>query len=70
MANIKILFEDCSENEHFSPTLECFLNDKNQITLIIVDLITGEWQSISLDKSTAIKLAKVLRSEINKIQEP
>lgn len=70
MANIRLLFENESQSENYIPMLECFLNVGNCITIRIFDsLNTDDFQVISLDKSTAIKFAKTLRTEINKIQE-
>ena len=43
-------------------TIQC---EGIQITLFV----DGEYSLIDLDKSTAIKFAKTLRTEINKIQE-
>lgn len=67
MANVKLIFNgdgDTSEHE-----LQCFLNTHNEIFLDI-DMCNGFPASfITLDKSTAIKLAKTLRTEINKIKE-
>ena len=48
--------------------LECYANDYEEIFIEISD---GELnpQYVCLDVSTAIKLAKTLRTEINKIKE-
>jgi len=66
MANFSIVFHgsDCETKA------ECYLNGSNEITLEVY-LEQGSpcnSQLITLDKSTAIKLAKTLRTEINKIQ--
>tara|TARA_R110002050_G_C8850847_1_gene506658 strand:+ start:139 stop:324 length:186 start_codon:yes stop_codon:yes gene_type:complete len=49
---------------------ECYLNGSNEITLTVYYDKDSQFHSqlISLDKSTAIKLAKTLRTEINKIK--
>ena len=70
MANIRLIFKDCSNTGEYEPILECFLNIKNQITIRVEDSKnTDDFQVISFDKSTAIRFAKTLRTEINKIQE-
>jgi hypothetical protein len=66
MSNHKIIFygDDASE-EH---KLECFKNDNNSI-FISIDMHFNQvpdW--ITLDKATAIKLSRVLKSEISKIE--
>lgn len=40
---------------------------ENQIYIDIYDSDGGDYKFIRLDKSTAIKLAKTLRTEINKL---
>ena len=67
MANFSLVFHGVDDEQKS----ECYLNSSNQITLEVYydkDSLYHS-QSISLDKSTAIKLAKTLRTEINKIQE-
>ena len=69
MANCKIVFigDGVSSNDM---ELECFKNNKSQV---FIEIRNGqnssgyECQFICLDKSTAIKFAKALRTEINKI---
>jgi hypothetical protein len=72
MANIKLVFQGTEESSTEKTELECFLNSYgNQITISLIDTSCGQdynTQFISLDKSTAIKFAKTLRTEINKIQ--
>jgi|TARA_R110002073_G_scaffold33547_6_gene100701 hypothetical protein len=49
--------------------IECFSNRRDEISVRIwPDNSPNSVELISLDKSTAIKLAKILRTEINKIQ--
>lgn len=63
MANFSIKFYDHKDND---TTLECFSTCNNTIRVIIEN---GSYEFIDMDKSTAIKFAKTLRTEINKIQE-
>jgi len=69
MTNTKLIFLSTLDDYM---ELECFNNKINEITIRISDTDSEhQWsnQSISLDISTAIKLAKVLRTEINKAKE-
>jgi hypothetical protein len=69
MANVKLLFYDANGSEHYNPSLEIFYNENNEITLRIENKSDEYYFHImSLDKSTAIKVAKTLRTEINKIE--
>lgn len=45
--------------------------DKNEkyINLIEIKIESDDWGRVYLDKSTAIKFAKTLRTEINKIKD-
>ena len=67
MANVSLVFHG-TDNE---TKAECYLNNSNEITLeVYYDKESPYYsQLISLDKSTAIKLAKTLRTEINKIED-
>jgi len=56
--------EDFIKAEHIKKDDE-FLSD----TILITSNMTGRNSYIFLDKSTAIKFAKTLRTEINKIVE-
>jgi hypothetical protein len=49
-------------------TIETFVNSKNDSIVISMNDLK-EISTIVLDKSTAIKFAKTLRTEINKITE-
>tara|TARA_R100001244_G_scaffold125044_1_gene94990 strand:+ start:191 stop:406 length:216 start_codon:yes stop_codon:yes gene_type:complete len=70
MANVKLTFYGSEKSEFTKDTeLECFLNTKNEITISIDDGHLGYPNIISLDKSTAIKLAKTIRTNINLIKE-
>jgi hypothetical protein len=62
MANVVLRFI-CSQDR--GSELECFLNKNNEITIKIE---SNGMEYVCLDKSTAIKLAKTLRTEINKIE--
>jgi len=66
MARTRLIFY----GTEYSPEaeMECYLNEQNEIFIKLKE----EERSINfitLDKSTAIKFAKTLRTEINKIQE-
>lgn len=68
MANVKLLFCDY-ENDQIQ--LRCFANTGNLIFIDIED--TGQdndynSQFICLDKATAIKLSKTLKTAINEIE--
>lgn len=70
MAKFQLRFKDCCD----SSTIE--VNSKeitdplqNVIEIQLFDCISSDLSIIYLDKSTAIKFAKTLRTEINKITE-
>jgi hypothetical protein len=46
-----------------------YLNDEPENLILITSSSLGKENKIYLDKSTAIKFAKTLRTEINKITE-
>jgi len=65
MANVKLIFNGTNDTEDHE--LQTFLNTRNEIYISIdVGDLPESW--ICLDKSTAIKFAKTLRTEINKIE--
>jgi len=66
MANVKLVFYGTERSETNEAELECFINAYNEIFICVQD---NYQQNICLDKSTAIKLAKTLRTEINKMEE-
>lgn len=66
MANTKLIFYGCCEST-FDSELECFATNKNEI-IVSIEMNDYPPSFITLDKSTAIKFAKTLRTEINKIQ--
>ena len=61
MANTKIIFYDNDDTE-----LECFVNHEGRLYLSIEGDMS---QHITLDKSTAIKFSKTLRTEISKMED-
>tara|TARA_R110000796_G_scaffold182336_1_gene298885 strand:- start:482 stop:685 length:204 start_codon:yes stop_codon:yes gene_type:complete len=67
MSKHKILFYG-TDNGSEDHKLETFINVYNEI-FISIDMPDFTTSFISLDKSTAIKFAKTLRTEINKIQD-
>lgn len=69
MANIKILFNGTENSETQEHKLECFANSNNEIYIEIDSGCNEVPDFICLDKSTAIKFSKTLRTEINKIKE-
>lgn len=70
MSNHRIIFYDESPQDNYKPVIETYLNSRNCITIRIEDEKNkDDFNVISLDKSTAIKFAKTLRTEINKIQD-
>jgi hypothetical protein len=65
MAKFELKFQDYEFDELV--TIECKLIKENTIS---IKLNVGKsFNQIRLDKSTAIKFAKTLRTEINKITE-
>ena len=64
MAKYDLKFLDC---DYDKVTIEVFDNTCDQIE-ITINQIGCNQKTICLDKSTAIKFAKTLRTEINKIQ--
>lgn len=67
MANFDIIFK-CTSGD--GCCIETFLNSNNEISILIYYEQNEDDQNlIFLDKSTAIKFAKTLRTEINKIQD-
>jgi len=67
MANVRLLFEGTEKSGTEDFTLEVFINNEDEI-FIEVNMQDNDRAHICLDKSTAIKFAKTLRAEINKIQ--
>tara|TARA_R110000851_G_scaffold198555_1_gene349656 strand:- start:186 stop:377 length:192 start_codon:yes stop_codon:yes gene_type:complete len=63
MANITLQFNcDSGDGDY----VDCYLNSDNNISICINDELDNLGM-VFLDKSTAIKFAKTLRTEINKI---
>lgn len=68
MANVKLIFSGTEKSDSQDHELKCYVNTHNEIYIQLeVDGFTPLW--ICLDKSTAIKFAKTIRTEINKIQD-
>lgn len=66
MANVEIKFKDCSTHNQNTDYIKVeLMEDENLIE--VSGLYYNNSFSIWLDKSTAIKFAKTLRTEINKI---
>ena len=71
MANIKLKFYQSDRMEEgFSDgtNLECYKNHANEIYISIQSNVKERGGFICLDKDTAIKLVKVIKSEISKIE--
>ena len=66
-ANISLLFNGTQTNRNDN-YLKCYANIDNEISLVICEDQCPDI-GISLDIPTAIKLSKVLRSEISKIKD-
>lgn len=70
MARTKIIFYGTEESQTNGNTATCYVNSDNQIYIEIDDPYFHPLKAcICFDKSTAIKFAKTLRTEINKIEE-
>ena len=66
MANVKLSFYGTENTE--DTFLECFYNTNNEIYICIEENDRPP-SHITLDKSTAIKLSKTLRTEISKMED-
>ena len=64
---VKILFSGTKTSGTINQKLECRINLRNEIS-VVISSINGDCKAIYLDKPTAIKLSKVLKSEISKIE--
>jgi hypothetical protein len=70
MAKFELKFLDADCNDTYITTNAYFGENLNRIWIEIGSISDNEQKSfILLDKSTAIKFAKTLRTEINKITE-
>jgi hypothetical protein len=58
-----------SEDSGISNELEVYYNVRNEVTVSLKETDQFYPVLVSLDKPTAIKLVKVLKSEISKIEE-
>lgn len=68
MANVKLIFQGTERSKSEDHDLQCYLNGENEI-FICIDMDGMLRSYICLDKSTAIKLAKTIRTEINQMEE-
>jgi len=67
MENTKIIFTGTESTE--SQEMQIYFNANNEIFIKIYDWETPEQSEfITLNKATAVKLCKVLKREISKIQ--
>ena len=62
-----ILFSGSEESKTRNHVIECFANDRNEI-YINIDMDNSMFSFISLDKQTAIRLAKELRRQISLLE--
>lgn len=73
MANIDLKFKGLYSQESYIKVEFVDYNDEDSTNDIMIELFDAEGSKnsnfIFLDKSTAIKFAKTLRTEINKITE-
>ena len=69
MARIELRHLDCTATKRYATVEIVELYSKSAIKLSIYDIETSRIIPIILDKSTSIRLAKTLRTEINKIEE-
>jgi hypothetical protein len=62
MANVKLIFHERATEKQ----LECYANDFNEIYIEILDneIAMNNFQSICLDRSTAIRLVRELKKQI------
>jgi hypothetical protein len=67
MSNHKLIFYGTETFDMEEHTIECYINSVHEI-FITIEMPDCAPSFITLDKSTAIKFAKTLRTEINKIQ--
>ena len=67
MANFDIIFKDSILPNQLTSKIETDLH-RNEITIYVLDF-QKIISNFTMDKSTAIKFAKTLRTEINKITE-
>jgi len=69
MANIELRHLDCTKKSRYTTVEVIKLYSKSIIGLSVCDKENDKMSVIYLDKSTAIRLSKSLRTEINKIKE-
>ncbi len=64
MSQFEIKFIDCEDSRDWAQVESC----EKENTILLTATMSGIENYICFDKSTAIKFAKTLRTEINKIQ--
>ena len=67
MANTKTIFLGTEQSRSNSTELHCYLNFSNEI-FIMIEPEDQEPCFICLDRATAIRLCKILKSEIGKME--
>lgn len=68
MANVRFIFEGTEASNTQQTDLQCYVNDRDEVFIEIHEY-DEKPSYICLNKSTAIRFAKTLRTEINKIVE-
>lgn len=68
MSNIKTVFMGAENSETENHELQCFANIHDQL-YIVIEMPELPSSFICLDRSTAIKLSKILKAEIAKLEE-
>ena len=68
MANVKLIFQGSNDSLTNKTEMQCYANDSKNIYIDIKEENGYHPSFICLDVSTAIKLAKTLRTQINLIK--
>lgn len=66
MANVRLIFQGTLSSGTDDAELQCYLNSDNEL-FIEIDNKSFPPSFICFDKSTSIRLAKTIRTEINKM---
>ena len=72
MANYKTIFFGTEQSKTDENSLQCYRNQNNEIYIEIAESHgpnSGFPSTICLDKTTAIKFAKTVRTHINQIED-
>ena len=70
MANTKLIFYGTEQSKTDEHEVVCYLNDKNEIYLeLSIPYFEPLKAFICFDKSTAIKFAKTIRTNINLMED-